>query len=93
MTTAGLRPRECCAMEEYTYYLVENTFVARIAKGTTERLMPDGTWVDYADRWDVFTNGRRLEDEAHAMEKAAWLVERNRRREKKRRANSGDAEV
>lgn len=59
---------------EYAYYVVESSFVVRAGTdGTTERLLADGSWIDYPDRWDVFTNGRLLESEEKAMAKARQL--------------------
>jgi hypothetical protein len=60
-------------MSEYDYYIVESSFVVRIGPGTTERLMPDGSWEDYPDRWDVLSHGRLLENEAQALVKAKQL--------------------
>lgn len=68
----GLEQEES-RMAKYEYYVVESSFVARVGPGTAERLMRDGSWVDYPDRWDVLTNGRLLEDEEKALAKAKQL--------------------
>ncbi|MEK7287794.1 MAG: hypothetical protein AAB091_04485 [Elusimicrobiota bacterium] len=62
-------------MAKYDYYVVESSFVARVGPGTTERLMPDNTWVAYQNRWEVLTNGRLLENEEKALKKAQQLFD------------------
>lgn len=62
-------------MAEYEYYVVESSFVARVGPGTTELLTRDGSWVDYPDRWEVLSAGRRLENEEKALAKARHLFE------------------
>ncbi len=62
-------------MAEYEYYVVESSFVVRVGRGTTERLIRDGSWVDYPDRWEVLSGGRQLEDEEKALAKANQLFE------------------
>ncbi len=62
-------------MAGYTYYVVESSFVARIGPGTTERLMRDGSWVDYPERWRVLTEGWRLENEEEALATARQIFE------------------
>ncbi len=64
-------------MAEYEYYVVESSFVVRVGPGTTERFMHDGSWVEYPDRWEVLSGGRRLEDEEKALAKAKQLFEYN----------------
>jgi len=59
--------------EEFSYYVVESCMVARAGRGTTERLTREGTWVPYDDRWRVLTEGRRLENEAKALQMAREL--------------------
>jgi hypothetical protein len=77
--------------EEYHYYVVASSFVARAGRGTTERLTREGKWVPYDDRWRVLTEGRRLDDEARAIAKAAQLFARDdRRRERKRGQPDGE---
>jgi hypothetical protein len=55
----------------YHYYVVENSFVARIEQNnnppTAERLLEDGRWVVYKDVWDVCTNGRFVDSEENAL--------------------------
>ena len=65
-------------MSDYQYYLYSSFLVARVGKGTTERLMPDGTWVDYPYRWEVLTEGRKLENEKKALEIAEELFEQEK---------------
>ena len=48
-------------MSDYQYYLYSSFLEARVGRGTTERSMPDGNWVDYPYRWEVLTEGRKLE--------------------------------
>ena len=66
--------------EEFHYYVVESTFVARAGRGTTERLTRERLWVPYDDRWRVLTEGRQLDDEAAALRKAAQLFAKQDRR-------------
>jgi len=75
-------------LEEYHYYVVESSFVARAGRGTTDRLTREGTWVPYDDRWRVLTEGRRLDDEQKARDKAAQLFARDDRRQKRRETKS-----
>ena len=62
-------------MSDWQYYVVENCFVVRteLGAGRAERLMRDGSWIDYPDTYDVATNGRWLKDEARAKEVAQKL--------------------
>lgn len=60
---------------EYMYYVVEHSFIARVGSGTTERLTPDGEWVDYDGRWEVLSNGRLLKNEIHAFRQAKILYQ------------------
>ncbi len=64
-------------MESYNYYIVENSFAARVNQDTkkAERLMADGSWTPYADVWDVCTNGRWVESELDALEEAAEILD------------------
>ena len=62
-------------MVEYEYYVVESSFVVRVGPGTTERLLRDGSWVDYPERWEVLSGGRQLENEDKALAKAKQLFE------------------
>ena len=73
----------------YDYYLVENTYVARFdpESGRAEQLMPDGSWVESMRTREIF-DGRPLEDENDALETAAFLIERNKRREAAKRGGS-----
>ncbi len=66
--------------EEYSYYVVESSFVARAGPGTTERLTRKGTWVPYDDRWRVLTEGRMLDGEEDALRAAAQLFAKQDRR-------------
>ena len=71
-------------MVQYEYYVVESSFVVRVGPGTTERLMRDGMWVDYPDRWDVLINGRLRESEEKARAKAKQLFQLFDERDKER---------
>jgi len=62
-------------MAVYEYYIVESSFVVRVGPGTTEQLMRDGSWVDYPDRWEVLSGGRRLESEEEALSTAKQIFE------------------
>jgi hypothetical protein len=68
------------ARAEFHYYVVESYMVARAGRGTTERLTREGTWVPYDDRWRVLTEGRRIKDEAEALEVAKRLFAKQDRR-------------
>jgi len=61
--------------EEYSYYVVESSFVARVSTTKTERLMRDGTWVPYPDRWHALTTSRKLNNEQEALEVAEEIFE------------------
>ena len=61
--------------EDYQYYVVESSFVARVGEGSTEHLLRDGTWERYDDRWRVLTEGRELDNEDKALAKAQQLWE------------------
>ena len=64
--------------KRYGYYLVEG-YVVRMHSLGTEYLTPDGRWLEYGDRWDVMTNGRRLQDgEQEALEVAQQKFEQNK---------------
>jgi len=66
-------------MAKYEYFLVEGTYLVRLGTRSAEYLKPDGSWRDYADRWDVITNGRLIgTDEAAALREAEALFERLR---------------
>ena len=67
---------------DYKYYLVESHMVARAGPGTTERLLRDGTWKSYSNRWRVLTEGVRLKDEEEALATAQELWEQEDRRKK-----------
>jgi len=73
----------------YDYYLVENTYVARYDRETreAEHLMPDGTWVCSIRTLEI-CNGRPLEDEKDALDTAAFLIARNKKREAEKRDGS-----
>ena len=73
----------------YDYYLVENTYVGRFDRETldTEQLMPDGTWVESIRSGEI-CNGRPLRDEQDALETAAFLIERDKKREAAKRGAS-----
>jgi hypothetical protein len=62
-------------MADYTYYMVEGAFVVRVAPGVTERLLRDGSWESYPDRFGVLSEGIQLEDEEEAQETAKELFE------------------
>jgi hypothetical protein len=63
----------------YNYYVVENSFIARIDQKTSflqpERLTEDGQWVAYDDVWDVCTNGRYVESEEAALAEFQEILE------------------
>ncbi|MBN2493938.1 MAG: hypothetical protein JXR96_05040 [Deltaproteobacteria bacterium] len=65
----------------YLYYLVEYAFVVRVNQEMTEaqRLLADGSWVDYPDLWDVATNGKAIDTQKQALETARQLFERDAR--------------
>ena len=61
-------------MPRYRYYLVEGTYLVRWHGNSAEYIKPDGTWHDYADHWDIMTNGRYIgHDDELAMKKAKEL--------------------
>jgi hypothetical protein len=67
--------------KRYDYCLVEGTYVVRKGQGSRDKyqwLTPDGQWLDYADDWDVITNGRPLANEQEALETAQECFERYR---------------
>jgi hypothetical protein len=70
-------------MPGYQYYVYSSSFIVRVGEGTTERLTRDGVWEDYPYRWEVLTEGRELENEKKAIEKAEQLLAKQKRREKK----------
>jgi hypothetical protein len=70
-------------MPVYQYYVYSSSFVVRVAEGTTERLTRDGIWEAYPYRWEVLTEGRELENEKKAFEKAEQLLIKQKRRETK----------
>jgi hypothetical protein len=59
--------------------MVEYAFVVRVNPAMTEaeRLLPDGSWVEYDDLWDVTTNGRYIDTEEEALRHARDLFERD----------------
>jgi hypothetical protein len=63
----------------YNYYIVENSFVARIEQEAAylqpERYTEDGQWVPYNDVWDVCTNGRYVDCEAAALAEYREILE------------------
>ncbi len=59
--------------EDYQYYVVESSFVARVGKGTTERYTREGKWVPYDDLWDVITNGVLLDEDEDPLQVAREL--------------------
>ena len=64
-------------MTKYNFYVVENSFVARVNQKTkkAERLMPDRKWENYPDVWDVCTNGRSVKNEQEALKEAKEIFE------------------
>lgn len=64
-------------MTDFKYYVVENSFAARVSEKTrkAERLLADGTWHPYPDVWDVCTNGRWIASERDALDEAAEIFE------------------
>ncbi len=65
-------------MPRHEYYFVEG-YVVRMANLGSEYLTPDGRWLEYGDRWDVVTNGRRLHGgEQEALEVAQKKFEQNK---------------
>ena len=73
-------------MSDYQYYVYSSAFVVRVGRGTTERLTRDGTWEDYPYRWEVLTEGRKLENEKKALEIAEQLFEQEKQWEAKENA-------
>ena len=67
-------------MADYSYYLVEHSFVVRFDKQTAlyEKYLENGEWERYYDSWDVITNSRNIPTEAEAMEAARHIFERDR---------------
>lgn len=63
-------------MTSYNYYVVENSFVARVHSKTKagQRLRPDGTWEAHPDIWNVGTNGRHV-SENQALKEAREIFE------------------
>ncbi len=58
----------------YEYFIVESTYLVRWGNEGCEYIKPDGTWHEYADEWNVQTNGRLIgDDEELAMKKAKAL--------------------
>jgi len=68
-------------MANYSYYVVEHSFVVRYDKetGSNERYLESGDWENYHDSWDVITNGRWIPTEAEAMETAQYIFERDKK--------------
>ena len=64
-------------MESFSYYIVENSFAARVNQDTkkAERLVANGTWEPYADVWDVCTNGRWVKTEGDALDEAIEIFD------------------
>lgn len=62
-------------MAGYTYYVFEGFCVVRAGLGTTERLMRDGSWVDYPYRWEVLSMGLQLDNEDEALAIAKRIFE------------------
>ena len=75
-------------MPAYQYYVYSSSFVVRVGEGTTERLTQDGTWEDYPFRWEVLTEGRELENEKKALEKAEQIYKKQKRRESRKKARA-----
>jgi len=76
-------------MSDYQYYVYSSSFVVRVGKGATERLTRDGTWwEDYPFRWEVLTEGRELENEKKALEKAEQIYKKQKRRESRKKARA-----
>jgi hypothetical protein len=67
------------AAPRYYYYVVENSFIARIEQEAAylrpERYTEDGQWVPYNDVWDVSINGRHVDGEAAALAEYREILE------------------
>jgi len=63
-------------MRKWDYFLVENSFIVRmdVQKSYAERLLPDGSWVEYPDLPDVTMNGRWIKTKAEALKLAKKIV-------------------
>lgn len=61
---------------QYNYYVVENSFVARVDNESkrAERLMDEGRWLAYDDVWDVCTNGRYVASQEEALAEFAEIL-------------------
>ena len=70
-------------MPKYRYYVYSSSFIVRVGEGTTERLTRDGVWANYPYRWEVLTEGRELENENKALDKAEKLLAKQKRRKTK----------
>ena len=68
-------------MANYSYYVVEHSFVVRYDKvaASYEKYLESGEWESYHDSWDVITNGRNIPTETEAMEAAQVIFERDRK--------------
>ena len=60
---------------QWCWYVVEHSFVVRYDPATmrAERLLRDGSWVEFRDLADITMNGRQLQSETAAMGLAAKL--------------------
>ena len=75
-------------MSDYQYYVYSSSFVVRIGEGSTERMTRDGTWEDYPYRWEVLTEGRKLENAQKALEIAEQLFEQEKQWGAEEKANN-----
>jgi hypothetical protein len=60
---------------DWKYYIVENAFVVRadLKEMRAERLMRDGSWVDFPSLSDITYNGRQLAGADEAQTEAQEL--------------------
>ena len=60
---------------DWKYYIVENAFIVRadLKEMFAERLLRNGSWVEFPDLTDISYNGRQLASEAIAMAEARDL--------------------
>ena len=60
---------------DWKYYIVENAFIVRadLKEMHAERLLRNGSWVEFPDLMDISYNGRQLASEAIAMAEACDL--------------------
>jgi len=60
---------------DWKYYLIENAFVVRadLKEMRAERLLRNGSWVDFPSIADITYNGRQLKSAEQAQQEAQEL--------------------